>query len=142
MPKRYRTDDKARNFLSMVSNSPSAMIVDRSIPGPAVANRQQGGVDAAVEFSRCAGSRTPQRPPPCREAPAHWLRVVRHELVGLVARANTRLVAGFSQLGGPVAMPIIASLVTLLIAWRWRSWFPLISMTVAVAGSLTGVMTA
>ena len=43
----------------------------------------------------------------------------------------------FTHLGGPLRMTLIASAITLLIVWRWRSPTPLILMIIAVAGSLT-----
>ena len=43
----------------------------------------------------------------------------------------------FTHLGGPLFMTLIASAVTLLMVWRWRSLNPLILMIIAVAGSLT-----
>jgi undecaprenyl-diphosphatase len=47
-----------------------------------------------------------------------------------------RVVTGFTHLGGPAGMTIIASIITLLMVWRWRSRMPLILMITAVAGSL------
>jgi membrane-associated phospholipid phosphatase len=43
----------------------------------------------------------------------------------------------FTHLGGPLLMTLIASAVTLLMVWRWRSLTPLILMIIAAAGSLT-----
>jgi undecaprenyl-diphosphatase len=53
----------------------------------------------------------------------------------------TPLVNGFTQLGGVIGMTIIASLVTVVMVWRWRSRTPLVLMLIAVTGSLlmTGV---
>jgi undecaprenyl-diphosphatase len=48
-----------------------------------------------------------------------------------------RIFTGFTHLGGPLLMTLIASAVTLLMVWRWRSPTPLILMIIAVAGSLT-----
>ena len=51
---------------------------------------------------------------------------------------NTRLFdPGLTHLGGPIGMTIIASLITIVTVWRWRSRTPLILMLIAVAGSLT-----
>ena len=50
---------------------------------------------------------------------------------------NTELLTWFTHLGGPVGMTIIASLITAVMVWRWRSRTPLILMVIAVAGSLT-----
>jgi membrane-associated phospholipid phosphatase len=47
-----------------------------------------------------------------------------------------RFLTGFTHLGGPVGMTIIASIVTALMVWRWRSRTPLVLMVIAVAGSL------
>ena len=47
-----------------------------------------------------------------------------------------RALTGFTHLGGPTGMTIIASMITLLMVWRWRSRTPLILMIMAVAGSL------
>ena len=48
-----------------------------------------------------------------------------------------RIFTGFTHLGGPLLMTLIASAVTLLMVFRWRSLTPLILMIIAVAGSLT-----
>lgn len=42
----------------------------------------------------------------------------------------------FTQLGGPIGMTIIASLITVAMAWRWRRRTPLVVMVLGVAGSL------
>ena len=47
-----------------------------------------------------------------------------------------RALTGFTHLGGPTGMTIIASMITLLMVWRWRSRTPLILMIMAVVGSL------
>jgi membrane-associated phospholipid phosphatase len=49
---------------------------------------------------------------------------------------NMWLATGFTHLGGAVGMTIIASLITIVMVWRWRSRTPLILMLFAVAGSL------
>lgn len=48
-----------------------------------------------------------------------------------------RLVTWFTNLGGTVGMSIIATLITGLMVWRWRSRTPLLLMLIGVAGSLT-----
>jgi membrane-associated phospholipid phosphatase len=48
-----------------------------------------------------------------------------------------QLLTVFTHLGGPLGMTLIASAVTLLMVWRWRSLTPPILMIIAVAGSLT-----
>jgi membrane-associated phospholipid phosphatase len=42
----------------------------------------------------------------------------------------------FTHLGGPLGMTIIASAITALMVWRWRSRTPLVLMLIAVTGSL------
>ena len=42
----------------------------------------------------------------------------------------------FTNLGGPLGMTLIASAITALMVWRWRSRTPLVLMLIAVAGSL------
>ncbi len=47
-----------------------------------------------------------------------------------------QLLTWFTHLGGPIGMTILASLIMMLMVWRWRSRTPLILMIIAVAGSL------
>ncbi len=42
----------------------------------------------------------------------------------------------FTDLGGPVGMPILAAGLTLAIAWLWRRWTPVVLMLIAATGSL------
>jgi undecaprenyl-diphosphatase len=42
----------------------------------------------------------------------------------------------YTDVGGPVGMPVVATLLTLLMVWRWRSRTPLVLMLIAAAGSL------
>lgn len=49
---------------------------------------------------------------------------------------STRLLTWFTNLGGPIGMPIIAGVVTIFLVVRWRTRTPLLLMLVAVAGSL------
>lgn len=51
--------------------------------------------------------------------------------------ASEQLATAFTHLGGTIGMTIIATLLTLLLAWRAKSWFPLLMMVIAAAGSLT-----
>ncbi len=46
------------------------------------------------------------------------------------------VVTGFTDLGGKVAMPVIAAVLTLLLALLWRRWTPVVVMAIAAAGSL------
>jgi len=45
-------------------------------------------------------------------------------------------VTAFTNLGGPIGMSILATLVTLALALRWRSRTPVVLMVIAVAGAL------
>ena len=45
-------------------------------------------------------------------------------------------VTGFTNLAGPVGMPILAAAVTLIMMLRWKTWTPLLLMVCAAAGSL------
>jgi undecaprenyl-diphosphatase len=42
----------------------------------------------------------------------------------------------YTEVGGPVGMPILATVLTLLMVWRWRSRTPLVLVLIAAAGSL------
>ena len=42
----------------------------------------------------------------------------------------------YTEVGGPVGMPIVASVVTLLMVWLWRSRTPLVLIVIATIGSL------
>ena len=58
----------------------------------------------------------------------------------MVAHRNGALdtvVTVFTEIGGPVVLPVLATIVTVLLAWRWRSWTPVALMVIATAGSLT-----
>ncbi|HPZ49516.1 MAG TPA: phosphatase PAP2 family protein [Propionibacteriaceae bacterium] len=46
------------------------------------------------------------------------------------------VVTVFTTSGGPVWMPVVTSVAVGLVAWRLRSWAPVILMLIAVAGSL------
>lgn len=48
----------------------------------------------------------------------------------------TQVVQLFTDLGGPVGMPVLATVVTLGLALRWRSWTPVVLTAVTAAGSL------
>ena len=63
-------------------------------------------------------------------------RPVLDTAIGLRSAQVDRLLTGFTHLGGPTGMTIIASLITVLMVWRWRSRTPLLLMIMAVAGSL------
>jgi membrane-associated phospholipid phosphatase len=52
-----------------------------------------------------------------------------------------RAVTLYTDVGGPVGMPVLALLVTTLMVWRWRSRTPLVLMLIAAAGSLAMTIT-
>lgn len=56
--------------------------------------------------------------------------------IALRTPASTDAVTAFTQLGGPIGMPMIAALITAAMLWRWRSRTPLVLMVLATAGSL------
>jgi membrane-associated phospholipid phosphatase len=46
------------------------------------------------------------------------------------------LVTAYTDLGGPVGMPVLATLAVLAMTLAWRQWTPLVLMLAATAGSL------
>jgi undecaprenyl-diphosphatase len=42
----------------------------------------------------------------------------------------------YTDIGGPIGMPVLATVLTLLMVWRWRSRTPLVLVLIAAAGSL------
>ena len=42
----------------------------------------------------------------------------------------------YTDVGGPVGMPVVATVLTLLMVWRWHSRTPLVLVLIAAAGSL------
>jgi len=46
------------------------------------------------------------------------------------------VVTAFTDVGGPVGMPILATLAVVVMTWRWRSRTPLVLVALAAAGSL------
>lgn len=72
-----------------------------------------------------------------KDGVARWDRpVLDLALAWRTPRLDTVL-TWFTHLGGPLGMTVIASVITALMVWRWRSRTPLILMVIAVAGSLT-----
>jgi len=47
----------------------------------------------------------------------------------------------YTDVGGPIGMPVLATLATILMVWRWRSRTPLVLMLIAAAGSLAMTVT-
>jgi membrane-associated phospholipid phosphatase len=64
-------------------------------------------------------------------------RPILDQVIAMRTPLADQLFTFFTHLGGPLRMTLIASAITLLIVWRWRSSTPLILMIIAVAGSLT-----
>ncbi len=46
------------------------------------------------------------------------------------------VVTAFTDVGGPVGMPVLATLAVAVMTWRWRTWTPLVLVALAAAGSL------
>lgn len=67
---------------------------------------------------------------------ASFDRPVLNEAISLRNPGLDTLLTGFTHLGGPAGMTVIAAVVTALMVWRWRSRTPLVLMLIAVAGSL------
>lgn len=57
--------------------------------------------------------------------------------ISLRSPASARVATLFTHLGDTIAMTIIATTLTLLLAWRIRSWFPVVMTAIAATGSLT-----
>jgi undecaprenyl-diphosphatase len=51
--------------------------------------------------------------------------------------ARNRVVTGYTQLGGPLLMPILVCCAALALARWWRSWTPVMLIVATAAGSLT-----
>ncbi|MCW2811399.1 MAG: putative lipid phosphate phosphatase YodM [Friedmanniella sp.] len=64
-------------------------------------------------------------------------RPVLNEAISLRNARLDSVLTGFTHLGGPAGMTVIAAIITALMVWRWRSRTPLVLMLLAVAGSLT-----
>ena len=56
--------------------------------------------------------------------------------IALRTPTKTQWATGFTHLGGPIGMTVIASIVTFTMTWRWRSRTPLVLMLVGTARSL------
>ena len=56
--------------------------------------------------------------------------------IALRTPTNMQWATWFTHLGGPIGMTVIASLITFVMVWRWRSRTPLVLMLIATAGSL------
>ncbi len=64
-------------------------------------------------------------------------RPVLNAAIALRTPTNERVVTWFTDLGGPVVMPVLATVVTAVLVLCWRSVTPAVLMALAVAGSLT-----
>ena len=49
---------------------------------------------------------------------------------------GNRIVTAYTNLGGPVLLPVLAAVVAVALAWLWRQWTPLVLTTVTGLGSL------
>ena len=49
---------------------------------------------------------------------------------------NQTALTVFTDIGGPVGMPILASLIVAFMVWKWKSWSPLVLTLAAALGSL------
>ena len=49
---------------------------------------------------------------------------------------NQTALTVFTDIGGPVGMPMLATALVALMVWRWKSWSPLVLTLAAAAGSL------
>ncbi|GAB3435274.1 hypothetical protein GCM10027517_04230 [Phycicoccus ginsengisoli] len=47
-----------------------------------------------------------------------------------------RVVTAYTDVGGPVGMPVLTLVVVALMVWAWRSWTPVVLLVLAAAGSL------
>jgi membrane-associated phospholipid phosphatase len=63
-------------------------------------------------------------------------RPVLDAAVGWRSDGLTTVVKAYTWLGGPVGMPVLATVVLVVLAWRWRSPEPVVLGAVAAAGSL------
>lgn len=59
-----------------------------------------------------------------------------HEAMALRSPAGNRVAATLAEVGGPVWMPVIATVVALTLALAWRTWLPVLLTAAAAAGSL------
>jgi undecaprenyl-diphosphatase len=64
-------------------------------------------------------------------------RPILNQVIAIRTPLANQFFTWFTHLGGALRMTLIASAITLLMVWRWRSLTPLTLMIVAVAGSLT-----
>lgn len=63
-----------------------------------------------------------------------------HPVLDLAVQHRTPTLAhaltAFTDIGGPVGMPILSLALVVLASWAWRSWSPAVLTTLAAAGSL------
>lgn len=71
-----------------------------------------------------------------KDGVAAFDRPVLDAAIGLRTPVIDHWVTWFTDLGGPIGMPIIAVAIVLVMVLRWRSWTPPALMLAAVAGSL------
>lgn len=63
-------------------------------------------------------------------------RPVLNQALALRSVGLDRVLTGFTHLGGPTGMTMIAAALTGVMVWRWRTRTPLVLMLLAVSGSL------
>lgn len=68
-------------------------------------------------------------------------RPVLDAAVGWRSPGLDQAVTLYTEVGGPIGMPVLALLATALMVWRWRSRTPLLLMLIAAAGSLAMTVT-
>ena len=61
--------------------------------------------------------------------------------IGWRSSALDRAITLYTDGGGPIGMPVLATLATIVMVWRWRSRTPLVLMLIAAAGSLAMTIT-
>lgn len=60
-----------------------------------------------------------------------------HAMVAVRRSWLDTTVTAVTTFGGPIVAPIVATIVVIVLAWRWRSWLPVVLMLAAAAGSVT-----
>ena len=63
-------------------------------------------------------------------------RPVLDAAVALRSDVANDVVTAYTDLGGPVLMPVLTAVVTVALALRWRRWTPVVLVAAAAAGSL------
>lgn len=93
-------------------------------------------IGAAVAVALTAVSEEVYDAVAAKDGVAAFDRPVLDAAIRLRTPLADHLVTWFTQLGGPIGMPIIAVVITVFMALRWRSWTPPALMLIAATGSL------